>query len=602
LEGSVRTDQQLQAEVEALRARIAILEQEATSSKQTIMLQERQLNALLETLSDGIFIYDAQGKLQQANSVGLRLLEQGTTSDYGYYAEYVNQFLPRTLHGQPIPQEQLTLPRLLRGETLLNENEKETIIRMPDGEDKVFRVGGVPLRDDRQQIIGGMMILRDVTEQRNSEQRAQESLHALLKMAEMLVESTWSNGNNDVADAVLIRIAKLIRHAFHCTRAGIVTIEPGTQRLRPIAMAGAAPAERQYWLDQLNTTSLQDQITDANALSALWNGQPVVVQTPAQHVEYAGRETLLVPLQTHTQVCGLLSIDYGDGKHDYTQDEISLAQAAAHLIAMVMEREQLLQERAEARARELALREANRRLDDFLGIVSHELKNPLTTINGNIQLAQRRLRLLLTEQGAVEELPEQLELISELLLRAEQQVRVQHRLINDLVDVSRIQAQQLHLSTQSVDLLPLVRETVEDIRMSNPQCTITLEIQTTEATLPLLIDRDRIGQVLTNYLTNALKYAGMHRPITVRVSHCSKWAHVEVIDEGPGIAPEEQERIWERFYRIPGSKTRSSSGLGLGLHICRSIIERHNGQVGVQSQPGEGSTFWFTLPLQRKQE
>ena len=117
--------------------------------------------------------------------------------------------------------------------------------------------------------------------------------------------------------------------------------------------------------------------------------------------------------------------------------------------------------------------------------------------------------------------------------------------------------------------------------------------------MPVLADAQRIGQVVTNYLTNALKYSAVDRPVAVGLQVEDQQACVWVRDEGPGLSPGEQERIWGRFHQAQGIVVQSGSGvgLGLGLHISQTIIEQHQGQVGVQSTPGQGSTFWFTLPL-----
>jgi PAS domain S-box-containing protein len=265
----------------------------------------------------------------------------------------------------------------------------------------------------------------------------------------------------------------------------------------------------------------------------------------------------------------------------------------------ITERERMQQEREEARANELALREANRRMDDFLGIISHELRTPLTTIKGNVQLARLRLRSSLREVPADRDvLRSMLEEIPMMLERAERQVNVENRLVSDLLDISRLESDVFEMRLVECDLAAIARETVEDQRSTIPTRPIHLDLAE-EETAPIIADPERIGQVLSNYLTNALKYSSVGCPIDVQLKKEDTMVRISVRDEGPGLTPTEQERIWERFYKIEGIRRQrgSSVGLGLGLYICRAIVEQHQGEVGVESTKGVGSTFWFTLPL-----
>jgi signal transduction histidine kinase len=251
---------------------------------------------------------------------------------------------------------------------------------------------------------------------------------------------------------------------------------------------------------------------------------------------------------------------------------------------------------AEAQARELAAREASRHLDAFLGIAGHELRSPLTTMLATIQLVERRLRRLSTSESlSPQELDLRIEPINMLLSRAERQVQVQNRLVGDLLDVSRIEANRLELRAQTFDLAALVSDVVEEQRLAWPARDITLEVP--EA-LSVPADPDRIGQVVTNYLTNALKYSPADQPVHVTLTQAERIVRLAVRDRGPGLPPAEQQRIWQRFHRAEGVQVLDGGGvgLGLGLHISRTIIERHGGEVGVCSAPGKGATFWFTLP------
>jgi signal transduction histidine kinase len=170
-------------------------------------------------------------------------------------------------------------------------------------------------------------------------------------------------------------------------------------------------------------------------------------------------------------------------------------------------------------------------------------------------------------------------------------------LVNDLVDISRIQEGKLQLDVMPCDLADIVRQVAEEQRQASPERSIELTRAGVE-TLPVVVDPDRIAQVVTNYLTNAVKYSPAETPIAVRVAREAGVARVAVRDEGPGLAPEQCGRVWERGYRVAdaASKGDVGAGLGLGLHSSRSIVEAHGGQVGVESVPGQGAAFWFTLP------
>jgi signal transduction histidine kinase len=277
-------------------------------------------------------------------------------------------------------------------------------------------------------------------------------------------------------------------------------------------------------------------------------------------------------------------------------------QAEIHALRQrVAQLEQALANQSRSGAASACSSDACLHLEEFLGIISHELKNPLTTINGNIQIAKRCLQTLLTEEHSVACVQECYDLMYEMLSRAEQQVRIQNRLVNDLLDASRLQTRLLTLDKQPHNLLTLIRGIIEDIRTSMPQRIIALEAPDI-SDIPVQVDSDRIGQVLMNYLTNALKYADACQPVVVRVEVKDQTVRVAVEDKGPGIPTEQQQYIWQRFYKVPGIRARNGSGtgLGLGLYICRTLIEYHGGQVGVESEAGRGSTFWFTLPLRSK--
>jgi signal transduction histidine kinase len=214
-----------------------------------------------------------------------------------------------------------------------------------------------------------------------------------------------------------------------------------------------------------------------------------------------------------------------------------------------------------------------------LGTAAHEIKNGLGPLAMTLQLAERRAL-------AGELVP------AHDLTFARAQVRRISRLVNDLLDVTHVDTEQLPIRARLGDLAATVQEAIDIFEHGNVR-QVARALPSEPVTLPF--DHDRILQVLLNLLENAAKYAPLPAPIAVAVTHDALGARVEVRDGGPGLSPADQRRVFDRFTRArdPDDDTR---GLGLGLYLCRSLVERHGGRIGVDSEPGRGATFWFELP------
>lgn len=256
---------------------------------------------------------------------------------------------------------------------------------------------------------------------------------------------------------------------------------------------------------------------------------------------------------------------------------------------------------ASAIARDIGKRkELERQREAFVSLVTHELKNPLTALQGNIQLAHRLLTRLQSQAGQLG--AEHHRVMADVLVmmgRSQQLTRVQQRLIGDLLDLSRIQEDKVQLRQETCNLVNLVEATVQDYRAAHPSRLIALDMPAQDAIL-VSVDRDRILQVLSNYLTNALKFSPPAEPVQVGLHLAAGTVRVQVTDRGPGLSTQQQAQIWQQFYQVPHIPVQSGwkVGLGLGLYLCQHLIHRQQGEVGVESLPGEGATFWFTLPVQ----
>lgn len=231
------------------------------------------------------------------------------------------------------------------------------------------------------------------------------------------------------------------------------------------------------------------------------------------------------------------------------------------------------------------VREVIEMRDEFFSVATHELKDPLFSVHLSLQLLQHAAE----KQGP---LPPH---VSHHLDVAGRQTARLSRLIDNLLDVSRIRSGRLQLDPEAIDLAELVREAAARFEETARSANSDLRVEADGQVIGYF-DRLKLDQVLSNLLTNALKY-GAGRPVVVRVRESGDAATLEVQDRGPGVAPADRERIFARFERATGDHKRDS--LGLGLYIVRSIAEAHGGTATVRGEPGEGATFVVTLPRNR---
>jgi PAS domain S-box-containing protein len=584
---------------------LRLAEREAARRAKELEATSSLLEAVIEAITDGVFVYDAEGHIQQINQAARAFLERYLFDDGILLPleQRVATLQARDEFGQELSPEQFPAARVLRGEVLNGANSPDMVLPITEGGSLQLNMSGGPIRDASGQQLGAVLVARDVTERRRLERRTQEALEAMLLMAQALVqmpptpdESVSPEAPNEAAQ----RLVELTRRILGCQRVSMVAVELETGQQRPIATIGLTPEEEaRWWREQPHTRFGSGP--DPSLAPRLLAGESIIVNTAdplyRDRPNPYGVQTLLAaPIRLGERLIGVLGIDYGGIAHTFTREEIALAGAVSQLGALVLERERLLRERAEAQAKMLSLQETTARMDEFLSIVSHELRTPVTSIKTGMQLMQRRItsRSADDPEALVKVLQDQ----ERSLQRSNQQIQRLTHLLDDLIDISRIRTGKIDIQPTLCDLGALVRDIVEEERLTHPDRVISLEIAE-ETPLQVQVDANRIGQVLTNYLTNALKYSLFDRPVEVGARAEGQQARVWVRDQGPGIPPEEQPHIWELFHRVPGIEVKSGSGvgLGLGLHISKTMIERHHGVVGVESTAGEGSTFWFTLPL-----
>jgi signal transduction histidine kinase len=322
-------------------------------------------------------------------------------------------------------------------------------------------------------------------------------------------------------------------------------------------------------------------VTPPEQAATLWNtvvGSHVPVRLPEVHYKFAEDGQERVWDWSLTPVMGMEE-----------PDTVHFA-----LVSMIEITEQALARREMERL--------NRIKDEFLSLASHELRTPLSAIKGNAELLQRGLKqqLKATGRGSSDKATRPLDSEQEIhmLERVISQADHMNKLIGEMLDMTRIRADVLELrKKENVDIVALARRMVEQYAsITNHPFTL----HSNQEAIPGNWDEIRLEQVLDNLISNAVKYSPPGKPVTVSIERRSEPTPEVIVwvrDEGRGISEEEQAHIFDRFYRGRNDERSRVEGLGLGLYISNEIITRQGGRIWLESKPGEGSTFYFSLPL-----
>ncbi len=285
---------------------------------------------------------------------------------------------------------------------------------------------------------------------------------------------------------------------------------------------------------------------------------------------------LAAPITAGTRRLGVL-IAYAPRAPIFADDDLALIQLLADQAAVILESRVLIDQAARVHGRE----EAARLKEDFLSAAAHDLKTPLTTLVARAQLMERRAQRDPTapaDQASIQ-----------VLITEAQRLK---RLVLDLLDATRVEQGQLVSRREKVDLVVLVHDICARLATPRHPCTIDGETEVVG-----YYDQQRIAQLLDNLVENAIKYSPDGGPIRISVRHEDSGINMSVTDHGIGIPADDIPHLFTRFHRGTNVDDRRFPGMGLGLFICKGIVEQHGGQIMIHSQPGQGSTFQVSLPF-----
>ena len=538
-------------------------------------LSEREIQKFklgIDRSENAVFITAVDGTIQYANPAFEKV--------YGYTPEEAIGKTPRILKSGVLPPDQYKnfWGTLLSGGTISGE----IVNRGKDG--RIIPIAGTnsPILDETGKIIGFLAVHQDITERKRSEQALQRRNTYLAASSEIgrLVTSTLD------VNTIFTRAVSLISERFGFYFAAIYIIEENgfSARLQEAKGEAGEKMKTQKHSFVVGSPTVVGKVAET--------GESLVVNNIEQEPLYQPNPLLLdtraevaIPLRTGTRTVGVIDIQ-STQENAFTTDDISVLQSLADQVTVAIEN---------ARSYELSqqlikdLREVDQLKSQFLANMSHELRTPLNSIIGFSRVIIKGI------DGPVSEM--QMQDLTAIYNSGQHLLG----LINDILDLARIEAGKMELNFEEVHLSEMVTSVMSTAKGLVKEKPIQL-VSLIPPDMPTVRgDTMRVRQVLINLLSNASKFTD-EGTITVEAGvqkgpNGKLEALINVIDTGPGISAEGQEKLFKAFSQVDGSATRKSGGSGLGLSICANLVQLHGGRISVHSQEGKGSTFWFTLPL-----
>jgi signal transduction histidine kinase len=297
--------------------------------------------------------------------------------------------------------------------------------------------------------------------------------------------------------------------------------------------------------------------------------------------EEGAQSVIAVPLAARGEIYGVIAVATRTRRH-FAPAEVRLIESIGAEIGMAVQKSRLLEETQRQAEK---LEEANKLHADFSAMIAHDLRSPLHTIIGASEMMKDGLLGPLNEDQ------------KNWLDRIKNNATGLINLVSDFLDVSKLESGRIELAESELDATELVRNTVQNFTPLATSKNITLTCVADESMLPIRADRRRLDQVLTNLVSNAVKFTGSGGAIEVRLRTDTEGLRVEVEDSGVGIPHDEIETLFQKYRQVKSLTVPAQEGTGLGLVICKMIVEAHGGKIWVDSEEGKGATFTFTLPF-----
>jgi len=542
----------------AVNTLIDVTEQRSSETKQAM------LAAIIESSEDAIVSKNLNGIIATWNKSAERI--------FGYNEqEIIGDHITRIIPKNRRLEEEEIIGKIRNGERV---EHYETYRLTKAGTEIPVSLTISPILNAKGQVIGASKIARDITKQKNAEeslQRYANNLETLNIVGKMISERLAVQEILQQVTDITTEVTGAAFGAFFYNN-----LDEHGESYMLYTLSGAPKEAFEKFGMPRNTAVFHATFSGECTVRAdditkdpRYGKNSPHFGMPKGHLPVVSYLAVPVMSKSGAVIGGLFYGHPEAGK--FTEHHERLVESVATQAAIALENAKLYEE----------IQKLNAKKDEFIGLASHELKTPITSLSGYLQIINRRLQAGDENKAFMEKALLQINKLSDL--------------ISDLLDVSKIETGQLPLSFTGFDLVQLVKEATEVMQYSTK--THHLVLNTNPDKLMVTADRQRIEQVIVNLLSNAIKYSPGTDLVNISVSAANKKALVSVQDFGLGISHEQQERIFTRFYRVEDMSAHIS-GLGIGLFISREIINRHSGRLWVESGLGKGSAFFFEIPME----
>jgi PAS domain S-box-containing protein len=558
-------------------AYVAVVVKDVTAemrSREATQHRLDRLDAILAAMSDAVTVQNHEGRLVFANDAAARMCGFASSAELvaaspaaimANYHMFDETGAPFTLDKLP---GRIALTGAVPADVVMRVRKKG------DSEERWTLVSARPVRGEDGTVELAINLFRDITER----MRAEEGWR-------LLADATSELSASLDYEQTLEKIAQIAvpRFADGCAVDIVESSEP--LRMSRLALAHLDPHKlelahemRRRYPPNLETPSGLARVLKEGKAIRVENVTDEMVAASAHNAEHLEMlrtigmcSVMVVPLKARDRVLGSLTLVSAESKRRFTAHDLEMASELGRRAGLAVENSRLYRE-AQA---------AIKKRDEFLTVASHELKTPLTSVHLQVDGLMRHVARGVGGEG-----------MRQRLDRAQGQLAKLGSLIEELLDVGRVAAGRFQIARASTNVAELLREVMARFEAAAEGAGSHL---TCEAPQDLVaeVDKERIDQVLTNLLSNAVKY-GQGKPVHAAAAAVGDIVRLTVRDQGIGIPPADQERIFERFERVASS--RQYTGLGLGLFIVREIVRAHGGSIRVDSQPGQGATFVVELP------